>query len=101
MSHLRRVDSPPPGPALSPDELLERGNELLKDARVAAIAAIRESMHSEFVASYGRKLSRADIRAWRGRARSSIEAWRKVESITTELLNEIERTASEGGGADA
>lgn len=102
MSHLRRVDTTPLGPPLSREELLEKGNALLKDARVAAIDAIRASMHSEFIASNGRSLTRADIRGWRGRARASIEAWRKVESITTELLNEIERTATSPntGGSD-
>lgn len=100
MSHLRRVDTTPLGPPLSREELLEHGSALLKDARVAAIKAMRDSMHDEFIASNGRSLTRADIRGWRGRARKSIEAWQKVEAITSELLLEIERAERARTGSE-
>ena len=86
---LHRVE--PARSALTREEMQKRGNHLSGQARVAAIDAVRASMHSEFLES-GKSLTVADIRRWRGRAREAIAAWRLVESLTTELLNEVERT---------
>lgn len=81
-------------PALSREQLQELGNDLSGRARVAAIDAVRSSMHSEFLEK-GRTLQAADIRRWRSRAREALSAWREVESLTTELLNELARAAKE------
>lgn len=86
---LRAVDSE--SPPLTPAELKKRGGELASDARRAAIDAVRKSMHSEFL-ERGVTLGHSDILRWRGRARSALEAWREVDAITTELLNEIKKT---------
>ena len=85
---LRRVE--PERPPLSRDALQKKGDALVSEARKAALDAVRRSMHSEFI-SVGKSISEADVWRWRGRARDSIAAWREVESITTELLVEIER----------
>jgi hypothetical protein len=77
-------------PAMTPTELKEWGDDKLGEARRAAVEAVAASMHSEFL-ERGKSVTRADIRRWRGRARTAIDAWRKVESLTTEVLNEIER----------
>lgn len=90
MTHLRRVESES-RPALSPDALHERGNELVTKARAAAIDAVRASMHTEFVEKAA-TVQRRDILRWRARAREALAAWREVESVCTELLNEIDRT---------
>lgn len=85
---LRRVEED--RPPLSQAEMQERGNTLSGQARVAAIDAVRKSMHSEFLEK-GKSITPADIRRWRSRARSAIEAWREVEALTTELLNDLKR----------
>ena len=90
---LRRVE--PDRPALTLDQIQALGNDLTGRARVAAIDAVRASMHSEFLEK-GKTLQVADIHRWRGRARAALAAWREVESLTTELLNELERSRTGG-----
>lgn len=80
-------------PVLSPSELKVRGNELVTIARNAAIDAVRESMHTEFLAK-GVSLQRADLLRWRGKARAAAERWRQVDAAVSELLHEMERTAA-------
>lgn len=80
-------------PPLKRAELQQLGDKLASQARVAAIDAVRSSMHSEFLEK-GKTLSVADIRRWRGRARAALAAWRLVESLTTELLNELDRAVT-------
>lgn len=75
---------------LAHDELMERGNALVTQAREAAITAIGKSMHPEFV-QRGHSLQRRDLLRWRGKAREAIGAWRDVESALTELITEIDR----------
>ncbi len=75
---------------LAHDELMKRGNDLVTQARWAAIAAIGKSMHPEFV-QRGQSLVRRDMLRWRGKAREAISAWREVESALTELITEIDR----------
>lgn len=79
----------PIGEPLSREDLQKRGDDLVGRARVAAVDAVRESMHSVFLVR-GNVVSPADVRAWRHRARTAIAAWREVESLTTELLNELD-----------
>ena len=90
MLHPVEVDRPP----LTREEMQERGNVLAGLARVAAIDAVRASMHSEFLGR-GKTLGVSDIRRWRECAREALTAWRQVESLTTELLNELKRTTPE------
>jgi hypothetical protein len=75
---------------LTAKQMQEHGNKLVTEARVAAIDAVRASMHSEFIEK-GKSVTPADIRRWRSKARASIDAWRAVESLTTELLNDLKR----------
>lgn len=77
-------------PALSDEDLHARGNELVTEARQAAIEAVRQSMVSEFLAR-GLSLQKSDLRRWRERAKTAGEAWAKVEAITDELIREIEK----------
>lgn len=77
-------------PALSDDELRARGNELVTEARQAAIEAVRQSMISEFLAR-GLSLQKSDLQRWRERAKTAREAWAKVEALTDELIREIEK----------
>ncbi len=77
-------------PALSDEELHARGNELVTEARQAAIEAVRESMISDFL-SRGLSLQKSDLRRWRERAKTAREAWGKVEALTDELIREIEK----------
>lgn len=81
-------------PALSEDELQERGNELVTLARSAAIAATGKSMHPEFV-QRGRPLHRADIVRWRQNAREAISAWREAEGHLTEIINELDKKSAQ------
>lgn len=81
-------------PALAHDELMERGNKLVTQAREAAITAIGKSMHPEFV-QRGKSLQRRDMLRWRHKAREAIAAWREVESALTELINEIDAADAE------
>lgn len=78
-------------PALSSDELQSRGNDLATDIRKAAVDAVRQSMHDVFL-ERGGVLTPAKIREWRGRARDALEAWQKVDALTSELLREIAKT---------
>ncbi|WEK60520.1 MAG: hypothetical protein P0Y60_14560 [Candidatus Microbacterium colombiense] len=88
MSELRIIRDE--SPALSDDELHARGNELVTEARTAAIDAVRQSMISEFLAR-GLSLQKSDLRRWRERAKTAREAWAKVEALTDELIREIEK----------
>ncbi|MCK2034462.1 hypothetical protein [Microbacterium sp. KSW4-4] len=80
-------------PALSDDELRERGNDLARKAKRSAVDAVRKSMLSEFF-EHGKPITRADLRRWRERAKSAREAWAKVEALTDELLREIEKNSA-------
>lgn len=86
---------------LDHDELMRRGNELVTQAREAAITAIGKSMHPEFV-QRGRSLVRHDMLRWRFKAREAISAWREVEAALTELINEIDKAdaAMRNGGGE-
>ena len=75
---------------LAHDELMKRGNDLVTQAREAAISAIGKSMQPEFV-QRGHSLQRRDLLRWREKARDAISAWREVESALTELITEIDR----------
>lgn len=79
---------------LAHDELMKRGNDLVTQAREAAISAIGKSMHPEFV-QRGHSLQRRDLLRWREKARDAIKAWREVESTLTELINEIDAADAE------
>lgn len=80
-------------PALSNDELQDRGNDLASEARRAAVDAVRESMIAEFM-KRGISLTRADLLRWRYRAREARAAWEKVEALTDELIREIDKNAA-------
>lgn len=86
---------------LAHDELMRRGNELVTQAREAAITAIGRSMHPEFV-QRGASLVRQDMLRWRFKAREAISAWREVETALTELINEIDKAdaAMRSGGGE-
>lgn len=94
MVTLRAVESD--RQALPHDELIALGNKLVAQAREAAIAAIGKSMHPEFV-QRGIALQRLDMLRWRYKARESIAAWRDVESVLTELINEIDAADARAG----
>lgn len=78
-------------PLLSREEMQQFGNDIVTKARIAAIDAVRAFMHGEFL-ERPMNLQRRDIVRWRGRAREALRAWREVESLTTELLVELDRT---------
>lgn len=77
-------------PALSDDELRNRGNQLAREAKRAAVDAVRASMLSEFF-EHGKQVTAADLRRWQERAKSAREAWAKVEALTDELIREISK----------
>lgn len=77
-------------PALSDSELRKVGNDLATQAKIAAVEAVRQSMHPEFF-ERGKSLNIADLRRWRERAKSARKAWGEVEALTEELINEIEK----------
>ncbi len=81
-------------PPLSREELRERGNDLVTEARKAAISAIGKSMVPEFVAR-GRSLQRRDLLRWRSFATGARDEWQVVIDKITELLHEMDKT--EGG----
>lgn len=80
-------------PALTPDELHKRGNALTTQIRKAAVEAVRESMHAEFLERKP-SLSIADIRRWRHRAQTALKAWQEVDALASELLREVEKTSN-------
>lgn len=85
---LKAVEAP--SKPLGHDELMRRGNQIVTEAREAAITAIAKSMHPEFV-QRGHSLQRRDLLRWRFKAREAITAWREVESLLTELVTEIDK----------
>jgi len=89
---MLRVVGEEPDP-LSREEMQEYGNELVSESRQRAIEAMRASMISQFLApkrSVG-GLSLADIRQWRWAARRALEAWQKVDALTSELIIAVDR----------
>jgi hypothetical protein len=86
-------------PARTKDELFEWGNRRITEARVAAVDAVRHSMHSEFLEKH-KVVDVQQLRRWRGRARYALAAWRKVDDIVSEILREVEK-ASEANGTNS
>lgn len=78
---------------LTRDELRERGNSLVTDARRAALNAIALSMQPEYV-ERGHSIQRRDLLRWRGKAMAARDEWQKVIDATTELLAEMDKTAT-------
>lgn len=78
------------GKPLDDAAMQERGNQLASEIRQAAIEAVRQSMHAEFL-ERARPLTAGDIRRWRHRARTALEAWQTVDNLTSELLTELKR----------
>lgn len=87
-------------PALNREELQERGNDLVTDARRAALTAIKLSMQPEYV-ERGRSIQRRDLLRWRGQAKAARDEWQKVIDATTELLTEMDRTAQRPEGRES
>jgi hypothetical protein len=77
---------------LSVEELQQRGNQLVTDARRAALRAIAVSMQPEYV-EREHSVQRRDLIRWRRNAAEARDEWQKVVDATTELLTEIDRTA--------
>mgnify|MGYP000942112903 CR=1 FL=1 len=92
MTYLRPVRVEDQSRALSLDELKQRGNVMITAIQKSGVDAVRLSLLSEFVANRD-SVTPAKLRRWRSDVRGAIEAWRHVESLCTELLNEVERTS--------
>ncbi|UAJ79981.1 hypothetical protein IT072_02570 [Leifsonia sp. ZF2019] len=76
---------------MTKDELHERGNKLVTEARVAAVDAVRASMLTEFIEKH-KTVDVQQLKRWRGRARDALGAWQRVDEIVSELLREVEKT---------
>jgi len=92
MTYLRPVRVEDKSRALSVEELKQRGNVMITAIQKSGLDAVRLSLLSDFVANRA-SVTPAKLRQWRADVRTAIEAWRQVESLCTELLNEVERTS--------
>lgn len=79
---------------LSRDELQTRGNELLRDARDAALDALRASTKPDIFnrASY----TVHTVRDMQRQADEAAAAWTKVSGALGELLNEYDKARAAG-----
>lgn len=91
MSEIRTLHavSGPAREPLSRDEMQKRGNELVKEAQRAAMKAISDSMIDDFIG--GKQVTVPMLRRWRDRARKAAAAWQKVDRLTSELTDELDR----------
>ena len=85
---LHAVDASEREP-LSRDEMQKRGNELARASKRAAVDAMRASMLSDFLGET--PVTVPELRRWRDRARKAAAAWQKVDRITSELTDELDR----------
>lgn len=82
---------------LSRNQLQDRGNELLKVARDAALDALRASTKPD-IFNRGGTFSIAEVKELRRQADAAVAAWAVVAGALAELVNEHDRTRTVTSG---
>jgi hypothetical protein len=76
---------------LTVDQLQQRGNELLAQARRAGIAALRASTQPDIIDG-SQKFTIYDIRYLRKQAEDAAAAWAKVSGLLAEIEREFDKS---------
>lgn len=75
---------------LSINDLQAHGTAAAQKIRLAGLEAVRHSMPTALAKQ---PWNRADLRYLSAQARKAAEAWNKVDALTSELLDQIDRSA--------